>query len=130
VSGALDIVGAREAERAAAAAQLASEAALRDSARAVAAAEQSYRLELAKAITRIHAEGVAWSSTADLARGNERVAGLRYARDVAQGVHEAAQQAAFRHGADRRALGRLIEWSARIDLRSNGETEQPFRLAA
>ena len=130
MSGALDIVGAREAERAASTAQIVSEKLLRDSARDVAQAERAYRLALALAITRIHADGTAWSSTADLARGDLEVADLRYKRDVLQGVYEAAQQSAFRHGADRKALGRLIDWSARIDLRSNGETEQPYRIAA
>ncbi len=130
MSGPLDIVGARAAEHAASAAQIANETQLRDAAKQLAEAERAYRLELAKAITTIHAEGVAWSSTADLARGNEQVANLRYRRDVLSGVYDAAQQAAYRHGADRRALGRLIDWSARIDLRSNGETEQPFGIAA
>ena len=130
MSGPLDIVGAREAERAASTAQIVSEKLLRDSARDVAQAERAYRLALALAITRIHADGTAWSSTADLARGDLEVADLRYKRDVLQGVYEAAQKSAFRHGADRRALGRLIDWSARIDLRSNGETEQPYRIAA
>lgn len=129
MSEAFDIVGAREAEHAASERQLASEGLLRAAASDLAEAERSYRIELAKEITRLHADGVAWSSTADLARGAGKVANLKYVRDVKKGVYEAAQQAAYRHGSDRRALGRLVDWSARIDLRSTGETEQPYVAA-
>ena len=127
MSEAFDIVGAREAEHAASALQLGSEAQIREAASDLAEAERAYRVELAKEITRLKADGVAWSSTADLARGEKKVADLKYGRDVKKGVYEAAQQAAYRHGADRRALGRLVDWSARIDLRSMGETEQPYK---
>jgi hypothetical protein len=41
----------------------------------------------------------------DLARGDSRVAGLKYERDVAEGVREAAGQAVWRATADRKTGG-------------------------
>lgn len=80
---------------------------------ALAEAERKYRKALAVAITDKHGAGVAWTVCADLARGEPNVADLRYARDVARGVLDAAEQRAFRLQADRKALLSLIEWSMR-----------------
>lgn len=90
------------------------EQALRDAYSKYAAAERAYRQALAEEILRLKAEGVAWSSTSDLARGTKHVADLRYHRDVADGVKEAAAQVAFRHAADRRELEQLVTWSMRV----------------
>jgi hypothetical protein len=91
----------------------------RDRVRAVeaaAAAELAYRTALARKIVELHAEGVAWSTTADIARGDKTVADLRMKRDVASGVKEALEQAGFRLNADRRILERLVDWSMRREL--------------
>lgn len=130
MSSALDIVGAREAEHKASANQQAAEEELRDAWDRYGACEREYRMELAKKMTQLHASGVAWTASRDIALGDERVAALRYERDVARGVREAADQAAYRLGADRRALGRLVEWSQRIDIRTGGVGEQPMGVAA
>lgn len=95
-------------------AQKDSEQTLRDTYANYAAAERAYRQALAEEIVKLHAEGVAWSSTSDLARGDKRVADLRYARDVAEGMKDAASQVAFRHAADRRELEQLVDWSRRV----------------
>jgi hypothetical protein len=124
MTSALDIVGAREAERHASQQQQGSEREVIHRARELAAAERNYRMALAQKITSEHASGTAWTVCAELARGDQKVADLRFERDVAAGMKEAADQAAWRHSADRRALGRLVEWSQRIDLRSGGEGEQ------
>lgn len=87
--------------------------------------ERAYRVELSKRITTLHGDGIAWTACADLARGDEKVARLRMERDIAEGVKEAALQASWRHAADRKALGRLVEWSARRDVASGFEPEQP-----
>ena len=79
-----------------------------------AAAERAYRVALAKKIIELHAEGVAWSSCSDLARGDRDVADLRYRRDVAAGVREAAQSATWRLTADRKDLLALVEWSKKV----------------
>jgi multidrug resistance efflux pump len=95
----------------------------RDRVRAVetaAAAELAYRTALARKIVELHAEGVAWSTTADIARGDKTVADLRMKRDVASGVKEAQEQAGFRLNADRRVLERLVEWSMRRELAEGG----------
>ena len=116
---------ARAAERLASSLQAGGEQALRDAFAAAADAERSYRRSLAEAIVRYKATGVAWTVCGDLARGDALVADLRYSRDVAEGVKEAAVQAAWRLSADRRALGRLVDWSARRDLSHGAEPEQP-----
>lgn len=109
-----DFGEAKAAIERAARSQRDAEGALRDAYKKYAAAERAYRLALAEEIIRLKAEGVAWSSTADIARGDKRVADLRYDRDVAEGVKEAAAQVAFRHTADRRELEQLVTWSMRV----------------
>lgn len=121
----LDIADARQAAHKASELQRGVEDAIRDASRSYAEAERQYRLALTKRILHLHAQdGVAWTACGEMARGDERVADLRYTRDVAKGVLEAAQQQAFRYGADRRDLHRLIEWSQRRDLRTDAPPEQ------
>jgi hypothetical protein len=108
---------AREAARLASAQQAGAEGQLRENSKALAEAERSYRVALAQERLRLHAQdGVAWTATDDIARGVKHVADLRYARDVAKGVYEAASAALWRFTADRRDVGRFIDWSARRDL--------------
>lgn len=112
---------ARDAAARASRAQEHAERALVDAAEAHAEAERRYRQALAEEIVRQHAqEGVAWSTAPDLARGNERVAKLRYERDVAEGVKEATTHAAWRAAADRRTTEALMTWSMRRELAENG----------
>ena len=120
-----DETDARAAARTAAALQAGSEDALRDAYVNIAEKERAYRVALARRITELHADGVAWSACADLARGDETVARLRMERDIAEGVREAMGQASWRHAANRKDLGRLIEWSARRDLSHGADPEQP-----
>ena len=90
--------------------------------------EEAYRTELAKEIVRQHnEEGVAWSVAPDLARGNTKVASLRRERDIAEGMKDAALQALWRVAADRRDLGRFIEWSMRVDIavHATGREQEP-----
>lgn len=109
-----DFAGAIAGARRAAEAQKAGEQAVRDAATQLAECERCYRVMLAKQILREHADGCAWTVAQDLARGNENVADLRYARDVAQGVLEAAQSRVWRHTADRKDMLSMIEWSRRV----------------
>lgn len=76
-----------------------------------------------------HADGKAWTVCGDLARGEPRVAALRRDRDVAEGVLEATKQAAFRRGADRRDLSRLVEWSQRRDLADDHQGQREPDMA-
>lgn len=121
---------AREAARLASAQQAGAEGELRERSKDLAEAERSYRMALAKERMRLHAEDkVAWTATDDLARGSEHVASLRYRRDVAKGVYEAAAAALWRHTADRRDVGRFVEWSARRDLAEDfGQTPEPREM--
>jgi hypothetical protein len=122
-----DFGEAETAIREAQARQAGAETTLKEASKAAAAKEQTFRVALAKEIVRLHdSDKVAWTVCADLARGNEHVAQLRYERDVAQGVLEAAQQAAWRFAADRKDTGRLVDWSMRRELAE----QPPLRSAA
>jgi len=114
---------ARNAARMAASLQAGAEEQIREAFANQAEKEQAYRVALAKKITELHADGVAWTVCPDLARGDEKVARLRLERDVAEGVREAAVQASWRRAADRKDIGRLIEWSARRDLAAGLDPE-------
>lgn len=108
---------ARDAAAKASRAQEAAETGLRESARDFAEKEERYRIALAKEIVRQHADdGVAWTVAPDLARGDVTVARLRRERDIAEGVREAMQQAAWRRAADRKDTQRFIDWSARREV--------------
>ena len=85
-----------------------------DASRQLAEAERVYRMALARRILDVHADGCAWTVAQDLARGDDKVAGLRYERDVARGVLDAAEQKGWRCAADRKACQSLVEWSARV----------------
>lgn len=113
--------------RGASRAQATSETALITASRAFAMAEEAYRCALAKEIVRRHDdERVAWTVAPDLARGTAHVAELRRERDIAEGVREATQQAAWRHSADRKDAQRFAEYSLRRDLQENtGGESQP-----
>lgn len=111
-----DFGEARAAAENASRAQQAAEDFMREAAKAYALAEEAYRVELAKAIVREHGEGRAWTVCPDLARGDEKVARLRRERDIAEGVKDAASQAAWRRAADRRDTERFIDWSMRREL--------------
>lgn len=79
-------------------------------------AERAYRKALAQKITELRAEGKPATLAADLARGDEHVANLRYRRDIAEGIVEAAKQSGWRHQANRRDGLEFIDWSKRRDL--------------
>lgn len=111
-----------QAINAAKAAQASAEDFRRQASAELADAEQAYRVALASEIVRQHDGGAAWTVAQDLARGAQPVAALRHRRDVAAGVLDAAETAAWRHNADRRALDKLTEWSMRRDLAEGAGT--------
>lgn len=109
-----DYPEARAAVERATVAQRNAEDEIKRAAEGYAHAERAYRIALASRIVELHADGAAWTVCQDLARGDRKVADLRYLRDVAEGVREAAQSAIWRHTADRKDLARLIDWSRRV----------------
>lgn len=112
------IPDAREAAHKASENQRAVEDQLRQASRDLANSERFYREKLTIRILELHAKDqVAWTACETIARGESEVAELRFKRDVAKGVLEAAQQQAYRHAADRRDLSRFVEWSMRRELR-------------
>lgn len=111
---------ARDKTREAEAQQRAAEDFVKDAYRQYAHAEDAYRRALADKIVTLRADK--WPATvcADLARGDQHVARLRRERDIAEGVREAAGQAAWRRNANRRDLQRFVEWSMRRELAEVG----------
>ena len=67
--------------------------AYREQVKAAAASERDYRRALAVRMNGIHAAGVAWSATGDLARGQSDVADLRFKRDCDAGLLDACREA-------------------------------------
>ena len=120
MTGPFTIDEARDACRQASIAQRTAEDFLRACARDLAQAEERYRVALAREIVKQHDAGLAWTVCADVARGQDTVAKFRRERDIAQGVMEAAQQAAWRHTADRKDVQRFCDWSMRRELAENG----------
>lgn len=55
-------------------------------------AERDYRVELAKEILQLRAEGVPVTIINDLARGNEKIASLKMERDIAESLYESNMQ--------------------------------------
>jgi hypothetical protein len=96
--------------------QTQAEAFVKQAYRQYAEAERAYREALAKRITELRAEGHSVTLCGDLARGDKLVADLKYKRDVAEGVKEAAAHAIWRATADRRTVEAFTNWSMRRDL--------------
>lgn len=95
-------------------------------------AEKLYRVALAKRILSLRAEGVegsdkggsraiAWTVCADVARGDEHVAALRFDRDVKAALYQAAEGVSWQASANRRALEQLVEWSMKVAPLGQGE---------
>jgi hypothetical protein len=128
------IQDARDALAASSRAQSASENAVIEAVKAAAHAEKAYRVALAKKITELRAEGAAATTAADLARGDQHVAQLRFHRDVAEGVKEATVQSGWRASADRKDAQALADWSCRRELAEGGagpvSLEEHVRRAA
>jgi hypothetical protein len=107
---------ARTAAHQASANQRAGEEFVKEAHKGWAQAEKSYRVALAQRIIELRAAGNAATLCSDLARGDERVAELKFRRDVAEGVKEAAVHAAWRNSADRRDTEAFVDWSKRREL--------------
>lgn len=115
-----DFQQATNAARQASNNQQAAEDFVRETARTLAEKERQYREALAREIVQQRAQGVAWSVAADIARGAPDVARLRMERDIAEGVRDAAGQAAWRRSADRRDVQSFVAWSMRRELAEAG----------
>jgi hypothetical protein len=121
-----DFGQARLACRDASQAQIAAEESMKNAAKDHALAEERYRKALAVEIVTLHNDGVAWSTCADLARGDDKVAELRRKRDIAEGVREAMVQAAWRRAADRKDAQRFADWSQRREFaEAYGQVPEP-----
>lgn len=97
--------------------QAAAESNLKVAWRDFAAKRSAYQMALAKKILTLKAEGQPSTYLLDLARGDSEVARLRFEKDVAEGVKEAAQSALWRHSGDRHDLREFVQWSKGVDLR-------------
>jgi hypothetical protein len=108
-----DFGQARDNAAKAAQMQSAAEQAYRDASRELADKERTYRVTLAQEITRLHTDGVAWTASDDMARGQAHVAAVRFDRDCQRGVLKAAEAAMWRCNANRRDVQMFIDWSKR-----------------
>ena len=54
--------------------------------------EYKYRVALSKKLVELRASGQAVTHLADIARGDEDIAKLRYARDIAEGLKKSAEE--------------------------------------
>jgi hypothetical protein len=113
----LQIEDARDAAYEASKRQREVEDQIREASKDLAEKERLYREALSLEIVNLHAAEVAWTTCEAIARGKPHVSRLRYERDVARGVLDAAVQQAYRRGADRKDVHRLLRWSEQIDLR-------------
>ena len=86
----------------------------RDESRDLAEKERTYRIALMQEITRLHSDGVAWTTAEEMARGQAHVAAARFDRDCQRGVLRSAEAAMWRRSADRKALEKFIDWSMRV----------------
>lgn len=111
---------AKQASEKASSNQRAAEQFLIDSTKHYAEAERAYRSALAAEIVKLRAEGMAATACGDVARGNPAVADLKFKRDIAEGVRDAAAQSAWRASADRKDELTFIQWSQRRELAENG----------
>jgi len=116
MTGPWDIDQAKAAARSASQKQKQAEDFIREAYKDFAVKEEAYRVALAMRITELHAEGIAWSATGDLGRGEKLVARLKRDRDIAEGVVEAAKQAGWRASKDRDDVAAFIGWSMRREL--------------
>jgi hypothetical protein len=125
-----DFGEAVEAAKRAAELQRDAEHDLTRSVREHAQAEKLYRVALARRIVELRADGQAATLAADLARGDETVAMLRYERDIAEGAKDVAVQQAWRRSADRKDVRVFIEWSARVSLADTPDLHWTKEMAA
>ena len=93
-----------------------SEDVVRDAYRDFAQKEEAYRTALSVEILRLKAQGIAITACDNIARGDKAVAKLRYERDVAEGVKEAAVAGGWRRNADRKDCQRFADWSMKREL--------------
>jgi hypothetical protein len=100
--------------------QESAEEGIREAYKVFALKEEQYRTALATKILQLKADGVAITACGEIARGDKLVAKLRYERDVAEGVREAATQVAWRRNADRKDAQRFADWSQRRELAEGG----------
>lgn len=123
-----DFTEAREAINAEKRAQAQGEEAVRDAYRELALARKAYQVKLAEKILALRADSMAATVCGDIARGDTEVAELRFRRDLAEGVAEAASAAVWRHTANRKDLHELINWSKRVA--PDGQHEPNFGTGA
>lgn len=59
----------------------------------LAQAEHDYKVALSQRLTELRAEGQPVTHLADIARGEKKIASLRLARDIAQGLYDSSKEA-------------------------------------
>lgn len=109
-----DFFEAKDAARRCSIAQAGQEQVFTEASEIYAQAEAAYRIELAKEMTVLRAQGQPVTLVGDLARGSEKIATLKLSRDLAKGLLDASEHGIWRHNADRRDVQRFIDWSLQV----------------
>lgn len=65
---------------------------IKERGKAKAIAERDYRVELAKEILKLRADGMPVTIVSDVCRGNEKIAELKMNRDIAETLYESNMQ--------------------------------------
>lgn len=87
---------------------------------AAAGSELEYRKALAVEIIRLRSDGVPVTVAGDLARGDDGVAALKQARDLADGMVTAQRERVRELEGERAMLRELLEYSRRVLTNPNG----------
>lgn len=66
---------------------------MRDRSKKLAEAEHNYRVALSQRLTELRAEGQPVTHLTDIARGEKKIASLRLARDIAEGLYDSSKEA-------------------------------------
>ncbi len=66
---------------------------MKDRSKKLAEAEHNYRVALSQRLTELRAEGQPVTHLADIARGEKKIASLRLARDIAEGLYDSSKEA-------------------------------------
>lgn len=61
--------------------------------RKLAEAEHNYRVALSERLTELRAEGQPVTHLSDIARGEKKIASLKMARDIAEGLYDSSKEA-------------------------------------
>jgi len=85
--------------------------------RAHAEAEHAYRVAYALKLVELRGDAVPVGLATELAKGEAKVAGLKFDRDLAKGMIDVARERLRQLDGERASLRQLLEWSRKFEDR-------------